>query len=139
MSTVLPTVDLPLVPTPYQTRVECGVPILHGLDPYEMIAEKIMACSRRMKGSGKDVYDLDLWAKRPFDDALVRRIAVLKAWIDQRSHSRLRRPRCWPRSRLEAFAGSTSKVSCHATKPTELSSRKGSAQRFGRASQTLCN
>ncbi len=88
MSTILPTVDLPLVPTPYQTRVECGVPILHGLDPYEMIAEKIMACSRRMKGSGKDVYDLDLWAGRPFDDALVRRLAVLKAWIDQRSHAR---------------------------------------------------
>lgn len=84
MSAVLPTVDLPLVPTPYQTRVECGVPILHGLDPYEMIAEKIMACSRRMKGSGKDVYDLGLWAGRPFDDALVRRLTVLKAWTDQR-------------------------------------------------------
>lgn len=49
-----------------------------------MIAEKIMACSRRLKGSGKDVYDLGLWADRPFDEALVRRLAVLKAWTDRR-------------------------------------------------------
>jgi Nucleotidyl transferase AbiEii toxin, Type IV TA system len=49
-----------------------------------MIAEKIMACSRRLKGSGKDVYDLGLWADRPFDEPLVRRLAVLKAWTDRR-------------------------------------------------------
>lgn len=40
--------------------------------------------SRRLKGSGKDVYDLGLWASRPFDEALVRRLAVLKAWTDRR-------------------------------------------------------
>lgn len=84
MTIVLPTVDLHLTPAPYQARVECGIPILHGLDPYEMIAEKVMACSRRLKGSGKDVYDLGLWAGRPFDEALVRRLAVLKAWTDRR-------------------------------------------------------
>jgi hypothetical protein len=37
-----------------------------------------------MGGSGKDVYDLYLWAERPFSDALVRRLGVLKAWTDQR-------------------------------------------------------
>lgn len=63
---------------------ECGVPRLFGLDPYEMIGEKIMACNRRQGGSSKDVYDLDLWAQRPFDDGLVRRLAVLKAWTDRR-------------------------------------------------------
>lgn len=84
MTIILPTVDLKLASTPYESRVECGIPVLHGLDPYEMIAEKVMACSRRLKGSGKDVYDLGLWASRPFDEDLVRRLAVLKAWTDQR-------------------------------------------------------
>lgn len=40
------------------------MPRLFGLNPYEMIGEKIMACNRRQGGSSKDVYDLDLWAKR---------------------------------------------------------------------------
>jgi hypothetical protein len=62
-----------------KAREECGVPDLFGLDPYEMIGEKIMACNRRQGGSSKDVYDLDLWSRRPFDDDLVRRLAVLKA------------------------------------------------------------
>jgi predicted nucleotidyltransferase component of viral defense system len=84
MTILLPTVDLRLAPTPYEARVECGIPTLHGLDPYEMIAEKIMACNRRLQGSGKDVYDLGLWAGKPFDEALVRRLAVLKAWTDRR-------------------------------------------------------
>jgi hypothetical protein len=63
---------------------ECGVPRLFGLDPYEMIGEKVMACNRRQGGSSKDVYDLDLWAGRPFDASLVRRLAVLKGWTDRR-------------------------------------------------------
>ncbi len=87
LTIILPTVDLQLQRMPYERRVEFGIPTLHGLDPYEMIAEKIMACSRRLKGSGKDVYDLGLWADRPFDEALVRRLAVLKAWTDRR-HSK---------------------------------------------------
>lgn len=60
------------------------MPRLFGIDPYEMIGEKIMACNRRQGGSSKDVYDLDLWARRPFDECLVRRLAVLKAWTDRR-------------------------------------------------------
>lgn len=67
-----------------QAEPECGLPRLYGLDPYEMIGEKIMACNRRVGGSSKDVYDLDLWARRPFDEGLARRLAVLKAWTDQR-------------------------------------------------------
>ena len=31
-----------------------------------MIGEKIMACNRRLGGSAKDIYDLYLWAARPF-------------------------------------------------------------------------
>lgn len=80
--------DLMLAQQPYFTRVECGTPVLYGLDPYEMIGEKIMACNRRLGGSAKDVYDLYLWAERPFSAQLVRRLAVLKAWTDQRDSPR---------------------------------------------------
>ncbi len=80
--------DLTLAEQPYFTRLECGIPTLYGLDPYEMIGEKIMACNRRLGGSAKDIYDLYLWAERPFSAALVRRLAVLKAWTDKRASPR---------------------------------------------------
>jgi predicted nucleotidyltransferase component of viral defense system len=80
--------DLPLAEQPYFSRVECPIPTLYGLDPYEMIGEKIMACNRRLGGSAKDIYDLYLWAARPFSAQLVRRLAVLKAWTDQRDSPR---------------------------------------------------
>lgn len=87
---ILEPVELTLQEQSYfgKARQECGVPRLFGLDPYEMIGEKIMACNRRRGGSSKDVYDLDLWAGRPFDESLVRRLAVLKAWTDQRGQPR---------------------------------------------------
>ena len=72
----------------YFDRVEFEPPRLYGLDPYEMIGEKLMACNRRRGGSAKDVYDLFLWSQRPFDSSLVRAIAVLKAWTDQRGQPR---------------------------------------------------
>jgi predicted nucleotidyltransferase component of viral defense system len=81
---ILDPVDLRLVEQPYFRRVEFPPPLLHGLDPYEMIGEKLMACNRRRGGSAKDVYDLFLWSERPFDHHLVRSVAVLKAWTDQR-------------------------------------------------------
>lgn len=90
--------DLPLAEQPYFARVECGPPLLCGLDPYEMIAEKIIACNRRLGGSAKDLYDLSLWAARPFDEKLVRRLAVLKAWADRRQ-----RPRYEPATLLDAI------------------------------------
>jgi hypothetical protein len=87
---ILEPVDLTLQEQSYFAKAseECGVPRLFGLDPYEMIGEKIMACNRRQGGSSKDVYDLDLWAQRPFDEGLVRRLAVLKAWTDRRGQPR---------------------------------------------------
>lgn len=87
---ILEPIDLVLQEQSYFGKAgeECGVPQLFGLDPYEMIGEKIMACNRRQGGSSKDVYDLDLWAKRPFDERLVRRLAVLKAWTDRRGQPR---------------------------------------------------
>lgn len=47
-----------------------------------------MACNRRVGGSAKDVYDLYLWSATPFSAELVRRLAVLKAWTDQRASPR---------------------------------------------------
>ncbi len=81
---ILDPQPLPLVEQPYFPRLECRLPELIGLDPYEMVGEKIMACNRRLGGSGKDVYDLYLWASRPFSEPLVRRIAFLKSWTDRR-------------------------------------------------------
>ncbi len=80
---VLPAHDLALMSQSYFRRLDCAVPGLYGLDPYEMIGEKIMACNRRVGGSGKDPYDLFLWASRPFSEDLVRRMAVLKCWTDR--------------------------------------------------------
>ncbi len=86
MTPILDARDLALQPQPYFPRVEFDPPLLHGLDAYEMIGEKIMACNRRRGGSAKDVYDLFLWSQRPFSEDLVRRVAVLKAWTDRRRH-----------------------------------------------------
>jgi len=82
--------DLTLQPQSYFDRVEFPPPAIRSLDPYEMIGEKVMACNRRLGGSAKDVYDLYLWSNRPFDEPLVRRLAVLKAWTDQRHSPRYR-------------------------------------------------
>jgi predicted nucleotidyltransferase component of viral defense system len=81
---ILESANLELQAQPYFKHVEPALPILHGLDPYEMIGEKIMACNRRVGGSAKDVYDLYLWTGRPFDADLVRLVSALKAWTDQR-------------------------------------------------------
>lgn len=57
---ILEPVDLALQKRSYFGRTaECGVPRLFGLDPYEMIEEKIMACNRRQGCSSKDFDDLD--------------------------------------------------------------------------------
>lgn len=109
---VLKPRDLPLAQQPYFSRVECGIPTLYGLDPYEMIGEKIMACNRRLGGSAKDVYDLHLWAARPFSAQLVRRLAVLEAWTDQRDSPRYEpNPmRCCAQSSPRTSAGLTSRA-----------------------------
>ena len=44
----------------------------------EIIAEKIRACYQRHKA--RDVYDLGMFATRPLDQSLVRRLVVLKLW-----------------------------------------------------------
>ncbi len=44
----------------------------------EIIAEKIRACYQRNKA--RDIYDLGMFATRPIDQPLVRRLVVLKLW-----------------------------------------------------------
>ena len=44
----------------------------------ELIAEKIRACCQRNKA--RDIYDLGIFASRPLDRPLIRRLVVLKLW-----------------------------------------------------------
>lgn len=44
----------------------------------EIIAEKIRACYQRSKA--RDIYDLAMFATRPLEQALIRRLVVLKLW-----------------------------------------------------------
>jgi predicted nucleotidyltransferase component of viral defense system len=44
----------------------------------EILAEKIRACYQRNKA--RDIYDLGVFATRPLDQSLVRRLVVLKLW-----------------------------------------------------------
>ena len=47
----------------------------------EILAEKIRACYQRNKA--RDIYDLGLFSTRPLDQALIRRLVVLKLWQAQ--------------------------------------------------------
>jgi predicted nucleotidyltransferase component of viral defense system len=47
----------------------------------EIVAEKIRACYQRNKA--RDIYDLGMFATRPLDHALIRRLVVLKLWQAQ--------------------------------------------------------
>ena len=49
----------------------------------EIIAEKIRACYQRNKA--RDIYDLGMFATRPLNQPLVRRLVVLKLWQAQDS------------------------------------------------------
>lgn len=44
----------------------------------EILAEKIRACYQRNKA--RDIYDLGMYATRPLDQPLIRRLVVLKLW-----------------------------------------------------------
>ena len=44
----------------------------------EIIAEKVRACYQRSKA--RDIYDLSVFATRPLDRPLIRRLVVLKLW-----------------------------------------------------------
>jgi hypothetical protein len=47
----------------------------------EILAEKIRVCYQRNKA--RDIYDLGMFATRPFDHVPIRRLVVLKLWQAQ--------------------------------------------------------
>jgi predicted nucleotidyltransferase component of viral defense system len=48
------------------------------LQKEELLAEKLRAAFQRIRG--RDLYDLYLFSKKPFDKDLVRKLAVIKCW-----------------------------------------------------------
>ena len=78
--------ETPTLPTERQPQIEQSYFKLLPFAPAEImclalpeiIAEKIRACYQRNKA--RDIYDLGMFATRPLDHALIRRLVVLKLW-----------------------------------------------------------
>lgn len=76
----LPAHPMPFVPLPIHGRYEFELPRVPVACVEETIAEKL---ARYRRGSlARDLYDLAWVAARPFDEALVRHLVVLKVWSD---------------------------------------------------------
>ena len=72
----------------------------------EILAEKIRACYQRNKA--RDIYDLGMFAIRPLDQALIRRLVVLKLWQAQATTSlRSDRPKSERLKSVQTFPGET--------------------------------
>jgi len=74
----LPTQRLPHIEQSYFRYLPFEPATITCLALPETIAEKIRACYQRNKA--RDIYDLGMFATRPLDQALVRRLVVLKLW-----------------------------------------------------------
>lgn len=78
--------ETPTLPTERRAQCEQGYFKLLPFAPAEIIclalpeilAEKIRACYQRNKA--RDIYDLGMYATRPLDQPLLRRLVVLKLW-----------------------------------------------------------
>ena len=78
--------ETPTLPTEQRSQIEqsyfASLPFqptdINCLALEELLAEKIRACYQRDKA--RDVYDLAIFATRPLNQALVRRLVVLKLW-----------------------------------------------------------
>ncbi|MHB0979870.1 MAG: nucleotidyl transferase AbiEii/AbiGii toxin family protein [Thermoleophilia bacterium] len=76
----LPSPRMAMMPMPVHRRYEFELPELPGSTIEETIAEKL--ARYRRDSLARDLYDLAWFASRPFDEALVRRLLVLKVWND---------------------------------------------------------
>lgn len=65
---------------PIHQRYEFAVPSVPAARVEEIIAEKL--ARYRRASLARDLYDLAWFAARPFHEALVRRLTVLKVWVD---------------------------------------------------------
>lgn len=74
----LPTLRLPHIEQGYFRFLPFVPAEITCLALTEILAEKIRACYQRNKA--RDIYDLGMFATRPLDQALVRRLVVLKLW-----------------------------------------------------------
>jgi predicted nucleotidyltransferase component of viral defense system len=74
----LPTEPLPQLRQSYFQHLPFAPAAITCLALPEIIAEKIRACYQRNKA--RDIYDLGVFAVRPLDQPLVRRLVVLKLW-----------------------------------------------------------
>ena len=75
---LLPIEPAPLLRERYFDWMEVQPPTVPALDLHEVIGEKIRAAAQRSRV--RDLYDLYQLARRPYDRAQVRRIAILKCW-----------------------------------------------------------
>jgi predicted nucleotidyltransferase component of viral defense system len=80
---VIPAQPQDLAYEPYFERLEFAPSPVVSLHRFEMLAEKVLACQRRVGGSAKDIYDLYQFANIGFDNALLTSLTCLKAWTDQ--------------------------------------------------------
>jgi uncharacterized protein len=76
----IPPVHEGLVPLPIHKRYEVAMPSIAVITLEEQIAEKL--ARYRRASLARDLYDLAWCATRPFDEALVRRLWVLKCYFD---------------------------------------------------------
>ena len=68
----------PLVQQSYFRYLEIPLPEVPSLDEHEIMAEKVRAAYQRAKV--RDLHDLFVYAKKPLDRELMRRLVVIKLW-----------------------------------------------------------
>ena len=74
----LPTERRPQITQSYFRFLQFAPPDIACLALPEILAEKLRACYQRNKA--RDIFDLGMFATRPLDQALIRRLVVLKLW-----------------------------------------------------------
>ena len=77
-TSTLPTVRLPQIEQSYFKLLPFVPSEIICLALPEILAEKVRACYQRNKA--RDIHDPGVFAPRPLDQALVRRLVVLKLW-----------------------------------------------------------
>jgi uncharacterized protein len=86
----LPTAAATVLPMPIHQRYEFALPTIPLSTVEEMIADKLARFRR--DSLARDLYDLAWFASRRFDESLVRRLLVLKVWVDVVDESLGERP-----------------------------------------------
>ena len=75
---ILPVRSVPQIEQQYYRHLEFQPDSIPCLDVHEIIAEKVRAAYQRARV--RDLFDLYLFSKKPFNKALVRALVVLKLW-----------------------------------------------------------